>query len=795
MSDDTVTIEINGVAHEARKGAMLIEVADAAGVRIPRFCYHRKLSVAANCRMCLVEVERAPKPMPACATPVMDGMKVFTDSDLAVDAQRAVMEFLLINHPLDCPICDQGGECELQDVAMGYGRGVSRFHERKRVIPDENLGPLIATDMTRCIHCTRCVRFGVEIAGIPELGVTGRGEHMRIGTFVERTVSSELSGNVIDVCPVGALTSKPFRFRARSWEMTQRETVAPHDAIGSNMFAHIKGSRVMRVVPRDNEAVNEVWISDRDRFSYEGLYSEDRLLTPRVKRDGAWVDVDWDVALQDLAQHMRDIDPSQLGALISPSSTVEEHYLLQKVMRGLGSPNIDHRLRQLDSSDQDLLAAYPHLGQSIEALEQIDAALLVGSNCRKEQPLVNHRLRKAALKGAAIMALNPARYAQNFDPGPSIVVSPSEMARALAAVAVALIEQGASPDPAFAAALNGVTVQEAHEAVAQRLTAALRPTVLLGQIAMSHPDAATLRALAGYVASLAGATLGYLSDGANSAGAALAGTLPHRGPGANPATDRGLATQGMFEAGLKGFVLVNVEAELDCADGAAARAALRGAEFVVSLSAYVSAEMEGYADILLPIAPFAETPGTYVNAAGTWQGFEDVVHPQGNARPAWRVLRVLGNILELDGFQYRDTASVVAEVHDHGTHGPVDNLGAWKVPDGIRAADGTTWRCGEVPMYSVDSVVRRSKSLQQTLDAGAANVRLNAALAGTLGLTDGGRALVSQGAQRAELEVAFDDSIADGCIHVAAGIEATSALGASVGPASIAPVALASSGA
>ena len=763
---------------------MIIEVADRAGVRIPRFCYHRKLSVAANCRMCLVEVERAPKPMPACATPVMDGMKIFTGSDLAVDAQRSVMEFLLINHPLDCPICDQGGECELQDVAMGYGRGVSRFTERKRVVPDKNLGPLISTDMTRCIHCTRCVRFGVEVAGLPELGATGRGEHLRIGTFVERSVDSELSGNVIDVCPVGALTSKPFRFSARAWEMTQRETIAAHDGVGSNLYAHVKGAKVMRVVPRDNESVNEVWISDRDRFSYTGLYADDRLMRPRVKRDGEWVDTDWDVALEHVAEQLRGRDATKLGALASPSSTVEEHFLLQKVMRGLGSSNIDHRLRMVDTSDQADVPAYPHIGQSIEGLEQVDAALLIGSNCRKEQPLINHRLRKAALRGASIMAVNAARYDANYDTGPQAVVSPADMARAMAGIAKALIDAGATAGDDIGIGLDEVMPTDDERAIASALHAAQRPTILLGHLALAHPHASALRALGGYVAALAGGTYGVLADGANAAGAALAGALPHRGPGGSPLGTAGMPAAQMLDS-CDAFVLLNVEPEFDCADGRAALGAMDGAEFVVALTAYCSEAMEAYADVLLPIAPFAETAGSYVNLEGQWQSVEAVVRPQGEARAAWRVLRVLGNALNLEGFEYRDSGEVAAAVRELAPDERPDNRGKWRTPEALSGAGTEIWRAGEVPMYAVDPVVRRALPLQQTVDAGAPCVTMNGEVAAAAGITDGARVKVSQGAHSIELGARIDARVGPNCVLVPSGVAETGALGAAIGPVSV----------
>jgi NADH-quinone oxidoreductase subunit G len=442
MSEERVHIEIDGRPLQARRGAMIIEVADEAGIHIPRFCYHKKLSVAANCRMCLVEVERTPKPLPACATPVAEGMKIKTRSPLARDAQKSTMEFLLINHPLDCPICDQGGECELQDVAMGFGGDVSRFQERKRVVRDKDIGPLIATDMTRCIHCTRCVRFGAEVAGIRELGATGRGEHMEIGTYIEHSVDSELSGNVIDLCPVGALTSKPFRFSARAWEMLQRDTIAAHDCIGSNLHVHVRRNRIMRVVPRENEAVNETWISDRDRFSYQGLYGDDRLAAPLIKGSGGWQQTDWPTALSAAAAGLRRVlaerGAQQLGALASPSATLEELYLLQRLVRGLGSHNIDHRLRQGDFRDQDVAPLFPWLGQSIAALETLDAALVVGSHTRKEQPLANHRLRKAALRGSALMFVNPVAFEFNYPVAEAVVATPAGMLQALAAIAKAL---------------------------------------------------------------------------------------------------------------------------------------------------------------------------------------------------------------------------------------------------------------------------------------------------------------------------------------------------------------------
>ena len=504
MPDDTLSIEIDGRPFQARKGQMLIEVADANAIPIPRFCYHEKLSVAANCRMCLVEVERAPKPLPACATPVMDGMRVFTRSKLARNAQKSVMEFLLINHPLDCPICDQGGECELQDVAMGYGRDVSRFNERKRVVEDKDLGPLIATDMTRCIHCTRCVRFGEEIGGMPELGATGRSEDMEIGTYITRSVDSELSGNVIDLCPVGALTSKPFRFRARAWEMAQRDGVAPHDPVGSNIHLHVRQGRVLRVVPRANESINEVWISDRDRFGFEGLYSDDRVPAPMVKRDGAWTDVSWEEALEAAVLGLREVVAEKgadaVGALASASCTLEELFLFQKLVRGIGCANVDHRVRQRDFSDQAAAPTYPSMGMGVDELERLDAALLVGSTTRKEHPMVNHRLRKASLAGASVMHLDVMAHDLNLASAAQVVVAPSKLAARLAAVTAAAARLADRQPEGLEALTEGVEVDSDAERIARTLVDAGRGAILLGPQAVNHGDAAALRGLAACLA-------------------------------------------------------------------------------------------------------------------------------------------------------------------------------------------------------------------------------------------------------------------------------------------------------
>ncbi|HLD13611.1 MAG TPA: NADH-quinone oxidoreductase subunit NuoG, partial [Burkholderiales bacterium] len=607
-----MTIEVDGKPMQARKGQMLIEVTDPAGVYIPRFCYHKKLSVAANCRMCLVEVEKAPKPLPACATPVMAGMKVFTRSEKARDAQQGTMEFLLINHPLDCPICDQGGECQLQDLSVGYGKDVSRYAEAKRIVPDKDIGPLISTDMTRCIHCTRCVRFGQEIAGVMEFGGVGRGEHMEIRTFLDRSVDSELSGNVIDLCPVGALTSKPFRFSARPWELASRPSVSPHDCVGANLNIQNRRGSVMRALPRENEAVNECWLADRDRFSYEAVNSDERLHVPMIRRDGQWQEVDWRTALDFTVAGLRRVvethGASQFGALAAPSSTLEEFYLLQKLVRGLGSGNVDHRLRQVDFRDDAQAPAFPWLGQALVDLDRLQAVLLIGAHPRKDQPLINLRLRKSQFKGAAVMAVNPLDVEFNYRTGPKIVTDPAGMVPALAGIALALAGLQQADVPAELRPLvAGGRPTDTEQAIAEVLFRSENPAVLLGNFAATHPQAATLRALAELIADLCSAKLGHLPE-ANSVGAWIAGCVPHR------STPVGKHAHAMLREPLKGYLLLGVEPELDCLDAAAARTAMEAAEFVVMLTAfrpsiYKSGAVE-YADVWLPLAPFTETAGT-----------------------------------------------------------------------------------------------------------------------------------------------------------------------------------------
>jgi NADH-quinone oxidoreductase subunit G len=619
MSQDIVNLEVNGVAVQGRKGQMIIQVTDAADVYVPRFCYHDKLSVAANCRMCLVEVEKAPKPMPACATPIAEGMKVHTKSPKAVAAQKATMEFLLINHPLDCPICDQGGECELQDLAMGFGRDSARFAERKRVVKDKNLGPLVSTDMTRCIHCTRCVRFTAEVAGLQELGALGRGETMQIGTWVEKSVEHELSGNIIDLCPVGALNSKPFRFHGRGWEMVQQPLVSPHDAVGTNLDAHVRRGELLRVVPRPNEAINEAWISDRDRFSYEGIYAADRLATPLVRQGGTLVATSWDAALEAAARGLKEAigarGTERVGVLALPSSTTEELHLLARIARGLGIANLDHRLRQRDFRDQDADPLFAGLGLPIAEIERLDSLLVVGADLRQEAPVLAHRVRKAAVRNKARIAfVNPAPFEYHFPIAAYRAVPALGMVAELAAIGRAVAEAAGQPlPPALAAA---ATPEPAQRAVAEALLGGAKRLVLLGGLAERHPAYADLRAVAAAIAALAGATLGYLPGGGNSAGAALAGVLPHREAGGRAAGRAGLNAGAMLTLGLDAYVLFGgIEPALDTGY-AEAQQTLAGAGFVLALTPYAPEAVRRLAHVLLPIGTFAETSGTFVNVEG-----------------------------------------------------------------------------------------------------------------------------------------------------------------------------------
>ncbi len=768
-------LEIDGRAVEVPDNSMIMDAANKLGVYVPHFCYHRKLSIAANCRMCLVQVEKAPKPLPACATPVSEGMKVYTHSESAIKAQKGVMEFLLINHPLDCPICDQGGECQLQDLAVGYGGSSSRYAEPKRVVANKDLGPLVsAEEMTRCIHCTRCVRFGQEIAGVMELGMIGRGEHSEIMPFVARTVDSELSGNMIDVCPVGALTSKPFRYSARTWELARRKSVSPHDSLGSNLVVQVKGEQVMRVLPRDNEEVNECWLSDRDRFSYEGLNSPQRLTAPMVKRDGRWEQVEWQVALELVARELKRVGDAHgadaIGALATPQATLEELHLLQKFARGLGGDNVDFRLRQSDFSADAQLGGTPWLGMKVTDLNALDRVLVVGSTLRKDHPLLASRLRMAVKKGAQFNLVNPVDDDLLMRVMNKAIVAPAALVEALGQVLKAAAELKNSPSPA---AVAGLTVGDVARRIAQSLVSGKNGALLLGSLAARHPQAAQLHRLGQELARITGVKFGFFGEGANSVGGYLVGMRPARG---------GLNAVGMLAAPRKAYVLLHAEMDLDTQDAQAANAAMQGAEFVVAMSSYLHKATE-YAQVLLPVSPFTETAGTFVNIEGRVQSFQGVVRPLGETRPAWKVLRVLGTLMGMAGFGFDTIEQVRAECMSAIGDIParLDNtITGEPVVVAVAKADGIQ-RIGEIPIYHVDSIVRRAESLQQTRDALVALAWLPGGLIERIGLRQGDHVRIRQQGGEVVVRYARDDRLPADCVRFGAGFPESVSLGSLFG--------------
>lgn len=769
-----VELEIDGKKVEVAEGSMIIQAAHKVDTYIPHFCYHKKLSIAANCRMCLVDVEKMPKAVPACATPVSAGMIVRTKSEKAVKGQQSVMEFLLINHPLDCPICDQGGECQLQDLAVGYGKSSSRYSEEKRVVFHKNVGPLISMEeMSRCIHCTRCVRFGEEVAGVMELGMLGRGEHSEITSFVGKTVDSELSGNMIDLCPVGALTSKPFRYSARTWELSRRKSVSPHDSVGANLVVQVKNNRVMRVLPFENEAINECWISDKDRFSYEGLNSPERLTRPMLKQNGQWIETDWQTALEYVVKGLKGISADHganaIAALGSAHSTVEELFLLKQVAQAVGTPNVDFRLRQTDFSAA--ANGTPWLGTSIANLSMLDSALVIGSSLRRDHPLFAARLRQAAKGGAKITLLQATRDDALIPQAARIAAAPSAWLNELAGIAAAVSEaKGVALPEAFA----GATTTDAAKKTAAALGAGETRVVLLGNGAVQHPEFARIHAAAQWIAESTGATLGFLTEAANTVGAHLVGALPGEG---------GLNAREVFEQPRKGYVLLNLEPEFDTANPAQALAALNQAEMVVVMSPFQTGAE--YADVLLPIAPYTETAGTFVNAEGTVQMFNGVVRPLGDARPAWKVLRVLGNLLGASGFDYDTAEQVRAVALGDGDLTPrLSNKTSASVArsNGAKASEGTFERIADVPIYHADQLVRRAESLHLTAAARAANsVGLPAALFDKLGLKEGDAVRVRQGDRSVQIPAVRDANLAETVVRVSAATPAGAALGSLFG--------------
>jgi len=770
-----IELEIDGRKVSVREGATVMDGATELGIFVPHFCYHKKLSIAANCRMCLVDIEKSPKPMPACATPAAQGMIVRTTSPRARDAQRAVMEFLLINHPLDCPICDQGGECQLQDLAVGYGGVASRYHEEKRVVLHKDLGPLVsAEEMARCIHCTRCVRFGQEVAGVMELGMAGHGEHSQILPFVGRTVDSELSGNMIDVCPVGALTSKPFRYRARTWELARRRSVSPHDSLGSNLTLQVQRNEVVRVVPIEDEGINECWISDRDRFAYEGLAAPDRLARPLVRSGSRWEEVDWPAALSFTAHLLREAlaaPGGSLAALATGGATVEELFLLSRLARGLGSESVDFRSRQADFSLDGHRRGAPWLGMPVPAIEALDHVLLVGSTVRADQPLLALRLRKAAARGARVSVLHAVDDDLLMPLHCRAIAAPSRWVGFLAQVAVAVAYTRSVPLPAgFAQAAGEPRALPAQ--IAADLCAGGKVGLLAGNSALHHPQSGAIQALLHFIATACGGTFGVLGDSANAVGGYLAGAVPGRG-GRNAAS--------MFDPGVSAYLLWGVEPEHDCHDGARALGALRAARAVVSFSSFRGGAAD-YAHVILPIATFAETAGTFVSLEGRVQSFQGAVHPFGEARPGWKVLRVLANELGLEGFAQESIEDVRAQALARPAAEQLSN-DPGVAPQVAAAPEGEGLeRIPEVAIYGTDAIVRRAESLQKTAAMRRQGLRANAATLAGAGIVAGSKARVRMGDASAVLEVGLDPGVADGAVRIAAGQGAAAGLGAMAGP-------------
>ena len=777
-----IEIHVDGKPVEVPQGSMVMHATNKLGTYVPHFCYHKKLSIAANCRMCLVEVEKAPKPLPACATPVMAGMKVFTHSAKAVEAQKSVMEFLLINHPLDCPICDQGGECQLQDLAVGYGKSSSRYKEEKRVVFHKNVGPLISMEeMSRCIHCTRCVRFGQEVAGVMELGMINRGEHSEITTFVGQTVDSELSGNMIDICPVGALTSKPFRYAARTWELVRKRSISPHDAVGANTTVQIKANHVMRVVALENEAINECWISDRDRFAYEGLNSPDRLTTPMVKQNGQWLETDWQSALDYVVHSLGDIQKQHgsqaLAALAHPIASTEELYLLQKVMRGLGSQQIESRLRQTDTRGSAVL---PWLGMPIAKLGELKRVLVIGSHLRKDLPLIAARVRTATKQGLKVYRLDAGGNDWLMPIAAHLKSKPSQWVDQLGQIAQAIAQAKSISSPSGLAVKS---VSREAQMIADQLLSNTKlespepQAILLGSLAIAHPNASDLHVLAEFIATHTGCTFGFLCEGGNSVGAQLVG-----------------ATQGnqgsidtVLQSKARAYVMLHVEPLNDLPNPQQARSALQAADTVIAMSAYTSPDLLELADVILPITPYTETIGSYVNMAGQVQTIQPSVRPLADARPAWKVLRALGSLLNLEGFLYNLPEEVYADAFAKPVQDLLNNsfTATPEIQQRIPIAAALE-RLADQPIYSSDAIVRRAPALQRTRDAkDATMVGVGQTLWTQLSLQAGDRVVLAQNGHTVEASVLLQPDLADGVVRIATATELSGQLASMSGEVSL----------
>lgn len=780
------TIEIDGKTFEVENGKMIIEVADEAGIHIPRFCYHKKLSVAANCRMCLVEIENSKKTVPACATPINQGMKVYTQSAAALKSQKAVMEFLLINHPLDCPICDQGGECELQDVSMGYGASEGNYHETKRAVDDKNLGTLIETEMTRCIHCTRCVRFGEEIAGLREMGAPGRGEHVEIGTYVEKSLRSEISGNIIDLCPVGALTSKPYRYTARSWELIQKPGIAPHDCLGSNIYLHTRRGRLMRVVPRDNESINETWLSDRDRFSYTGSYHEARLAQPMIKQNGKWKAVDWSSALNYVASKLGEVlakhGPESLAAFASPSSTTEEFYILQKWMRALKVNNIDFRVRQTDFTGDAFHFSKPENNLNYAEIENQQAILLFGTNIQREVPLAMAKVRKAYLNSAKIASINIADYDFTAPVDVSIHSHPLDFEQHLLALIKALKVKMTGP---LAQWEKSIKLDKHHQAIAD-LMSVDNAVIITGDILQNHPRYALLQYLLEEITRLTSIKWIHLPAGANANGAWEAGFVPHFQPAGHENLDAGLNVHQALSSKLKAFILHYLDPEYDFDDAVQAKKAFSDAEFVLAVTPFKTEALLESADVLLPMAIFSETSGTFINIDQKWQSFEGVATPFESARPAWKIYRVLANLSHCEGFDYISSEEILSELKN------IESALPFKAKDFVlpeqlnsHTVDGI-WRIGSTALYGVDMLTRHALPLQNAASVDVLELRIHPKLAKDLGIHE--KASVTSGQNTLTLPVRLDESLHENLVWIPAACHGSAEIGSAYTSVSLKPM-------
>ena len=781
MKRETIQIKINKKSYKAFKNETIISVADRVGIYIPRFCYHNKLSIAANCRMCMVEVKGINKALPACATIVSENMNICTNSDIAMHAQKGTMEFLLINHPLDCPICDQGGECELQDLAVGYGKSVSRFTENKRVVQDKPIGPLISTDMTRCIHCTRCVRFGEEIAGIRELGTLGRGEFMEIGTYVEHSISSELSGNVIDLCPVGALNARPSRMNNRSWEMVQFPNISPHDCAGSNLYLHVLRNKIMRVVPKENEEINEVWISDRDRFSYEGLYHGDRVGAPILKKDGKWETITWDEALNIAYQKLATAKPSDIAALIHPNSTLEELYLFQKLLRRLNINNIDHRLRQTDFENQDKASYYPSIPISLDAFQDLDNIVLIGSNVRKDQPIIAHNIRKSCSKGANIFSLSCYNYELNFNNQLSVIVKPSELVSELASLVSRVYKRNKLQFPSSISNELKAFIKENSKSASKinisQLLGKKENIVLLGVFALHHPQSSLLYALANLLAEGINGSIGCLPEGSNTPGAWIAGCVPHRLSNGKFLKESGKNTNEMFENSMPLYVLFNIEPSNDFDNPMLAKQRLTQANFTIGFNTFCKDEDKNLFDLLIPLAAFSEIDGSYINITGVRQNFLKASPAFLESKSGWRILRKLGSMIDAALFNYTSINDVFdTDLHQNKLKNKFENDYNIKVSTINTSSNGALFRYGSTSIYQIDALTRRSFSLQKTIDSSKRGLFINTKTADSKKLTEGEVILKQQGVNK-KLALHLDDSVPDDCVYIPTGFDTLSEIG------------------